>query len=138
METVRRLSKAIPGNVALIGFAGAPWTVATYMVAGQGTDDQGPARMLAYRDPVLFGQLIDMLVTATAEYLLDQVKSGIEIIQISDTWAGTLPEAEFGKWVVETTARLVTILRQKAPHIPIIGFARGWGKTWVLCPDNRG
>jgi uroporphyrinogen decarboxylase len=127
METVRRLSKALPDHVALIGFAGAPWTVATYMVAGQGTDDQGPARMLAYRDPVLFGQLIDMLVIATADYLLDQVKAGIEIIQIFDTWAGTLPDAEFDKWVVAPTARLVEILRRQAPHIPIIGFGRGAG-----------
>ncbi len=127
METVRRLSQALPAHVALIGFAGAPWTVATYMVAGQGTDDQGPARMMAYRQPELFGKLIDLLVQATADYLLAQVKAGAEIIQIFDTWAGSLPQAEFDKWVIAPTRKLVALLRQGAPGIPVIGFARGAG-----------
>ena len=127
IETVRRLSVALPPHITLIGFAGAPWTVATYMVAGQGTDDQAPARLMAYAQPDLFQKLIDLLVEATASYLLAQVAAGAEVIQIFDTWAGSLPEKEFTRWVIEPTKRLVALLKAKAPDVPIIGFPRGAG-----------
>ncbi len=127
METVRRVKAQLAPHVTMIGFAGAPWTVACYMIAGQGTDDQGPARMAAYRDPAFVSALIDLLIEATTEYLLDQVAAGAEVLQIFDTWAGSLPPLEFERWVVEPNRRLVAALKAKAPGIPVIGFARGAG-----------
>jgi uroporphyrinogen decarboxylase len=117
----------LPREVALIGFAGAPWTVATYMVEGGTSRDFHHTKLLMYRDPASFAVLIDRLVAATVEYLLAQVAAGAEIIQLFDTWAGVLPEAEFGRWVVQPTKRIVTALRARHPDLPIIGFPRGAG-----------
>ena len=102
-------------KVALIGFCGAPWTVATYMVAGQGTPDQAPARMMAYQHPDAFSKIIDALVENSIEYLLGQLKAGADALQIFDTWAGVLPPREFLRWSVEPTARIVAGVRKQVP-----------------------
>lgn len=126
-ETLRRLSKEIPEDTALIGFAGAPWTVATYMVGGKGSTDQAAARLLAYQDERAFSQLIDLLVDATAAYLIRQVECGAEALQLFDTWSGTLPKGEFKKWCVVPVAKIVKMVRAVHPDIPIIGFPKGAG-----------
>jgi uroporphyrinogen decarboxylase len=124
-ETLDRLKTALPDEVALIGFCGAPWTVASYMIAGRGTPDQAPARLFAYRHPKLFAALIDRLVDASAGYLVRQIEAGAEAVQIFDSWAGVLPPAEFERWCVEPIAALVAKVKAKAPHAPIIAFPRG-------------
>jgi uroporphyrinogen decarboxylase len=127
-ETVARLRQDLPDETALIGFCGAPWTVATYMVAGRGSPDQADARLWAYRDPVGFARLIDLLVEVSIDYLSMQADAGADALQIFDTWAGSLPPAEFDRWVVQPTARIVAAVRTKHPDVPIIGFPRGTGQ----------
>ena len=126
-ETVARLRQDLPRETALIGFCGAPWTVASYMVEGQGSPDQREARLWAYRDPVGFGRLIDLLVEASIEYLSGQVQAGADVLQIFDTWAGALPLREFEAWVVAPTRRMVSEVRGRHPEVPVIGFPRGAG-----------
>ena len=126
-ETVSRLAAALPDNVALIGFAGAPWTVATYMVEGKGSRDHAVVKQWAYGDPDGFGQLIELLVTATVEYLGKQVDAGAEAVQLFDTWAGALSETAFQRWCIEPVRQIAEQLRQKYPDLPIIGFPRGAG-----------
>jgi len=126
-ETVGRLSVEIPKQTTLIGFAGAPWTVATYMVEGKGSKDYARARTWAYGDPTGFGKLIDLLVQATSAYLIKQVEHGAEVIQLFDTWAGVLSESQFQRWVIEPTAEIVKLLNKACPGVPIIGFPRGAG-----------
>lgn len=126
-ETARCLSRALPSEVALIGFAGAPWTVATYMVEGGTSRSFHNVQLWAYRDPVGFAKLIDCLVDATIAYLSAQVAAGVEIVQLFDSWAGVLPEQGFKRWVVEPTRRIVDALRRDYPGLPIIGFPRGAG-----------
>jgi uroporphyrinogen decarboxylase len=127
-ETVARLRQDLPHDTALIGFCGAPWTVATYMVGGGGSPDQREARLWAYRDPAGFGRLVDMLVEASIEYLSMQAEAGADALQIFDTWAGSLAPAQFAAWVVAPTRRIVAALRTKHLHVPIIGFPRGAGQ----------
>lgn len=124
-ETVQRLRQDLPRETALIGFCGAPWTVATYMAEGRGSADQAAARKWAYRDPKSFGALIDVLVEASIEYLSGQVTAGADAIQLFDTWAGSLPPAELAAWVTKPTARIVAGLRQRHPGLPILTFPRG-------------
>ncbi|MFB9353323.1 uroporphyrinogen decarboxylase [Sneathiella chinensis] len=126
-ETVDRLSGSIPDHCTLIGFAGAPWTVATYMVEGRGSKDYVNIKKWMYSDPAGFSKLIDILVETTVEYLTKQVEAGAEIIQIFDTWAGVLPDNEFNTWVIQPTKRIVDSLRQRFPGLPIIGFPKGVG-----------
>jgi len=126
-EALRRVRGALAPEVALIGFCGAPWTVATYMVAGQGTPDQAPARMLAYRRPDAFAEIIDVLVENSIHYLLGQLDAGADALQIFDTWAGVLPPREFERWSIEPTRRIVQGVRAKVPGAKIIGFPRGAG-----------
>jgi uroporphyrinogen decarboxylase len=126
-EALRRVRATLAPDVTLIGFCGAPWTVATYMVAGQGTPDQAPARMLAYRDGEAFSKIIDALVANSIEYLLGQLKAGADCVQIFDTWAGVLPPREFLRWSVAPTARIVKGVRAHVPDAKIIGFPRGAG-----------
>ena len=126
-ETVRRLSRSLPPETTLIGFAGAPWTVATYMVAGRGTPDQAPARSWAYRDPEGFGELIDRITEATLHYLSAQIEAGAEAVKIFDSWAGTLAPREFEKWALAPARRIVEGLRARHGDIPVIGFPRGAG-----------
>jgi uroporphyrinogen decarboxylase len=127
-ETVARLRQDLPHATALIGFCGAPWTVATYMVAGKGTADQADARLWAYRDRVGFARLIAILVEASIDYLSLQAEAGADVLQIFDTWAGSLPPGEFEAWVVAPTARIVSAVRAAHPNVPVIGFPRGAGE----------
>jgi uroporphyrinogen decarboxylase len=126
-EAIRLVKQALPSDVALLGFCGAPWTVATYMVAGRGTPDQAPARTFAYEDPREFGRLIDRLVHASVEYLVRQLRAGVDAVQIFDTWAGTLPPGEFQRWCVEPIARIVRGVRAAVADAAVIGFPRGVG-----------
>jgi uroporphyrinogen decarboxylase len=126
-EALRRVRRELDPKIALIGFCGAPWTVATYMVAGQGTPDQAPARLMAYRHPDAFAKIIDAIVENSIEYLLGQLKAGADVLQIFDTWAGVLPPREFQRWSVEPTKRIVEGVRKRVPDAKIIGFPRGAG-----------
>ncbi len=126
-ETIARVREALSPAVALLGFCGAPWTVATYMIAGRGTVDQAPARLFAYRHPDVFGALIEMLIEASTAYLVRQFNAGVDAVQIFDTWAGILPTAEFRKWCIGPAARIVAKVRESIPGARIIGFPRGAG-----------
>jgi uroporphyrinogen decarboxylase len=126
-EALRRVRGELDPKIALIGFCGAPWTVATYMVAGRGTPDQAPARMMAYRHPAAFADIIDVLVENSIHYLVGQLKAGAEVLQIFDTWAGVLPPREFEQWSIEPTKRIVAGVRKQVPDAKIIGFPRGAG-----------
>jgi uroporphyrinogen decarboxylase len=126
-EALHRVRRDLDPKIALIGFCGAPWTVATYMVAGQGTPDQAPARMMAYKHPDIFAKIIDIIVENSITYLLEQLKAGADVLQIFDTWAGVLPPREFQRWSVEPTKRIVEGVRKQVPAAKIIGFPRGAG-----------
>jgi uroporphyrinogen decarboxylase len=126
-EALRRVRAELDPAITLIGFCGAPWTVASYMVAGRGTPDQGPARMMAYRHPEAFAAIIDTIVDNSITYLLGQLKAGADVLQIFDTWAGVLPAAEFQRWSVEPTKRIIAGVRAQVPDAKIIGFPRGAG-----------
>jgi len=134
-EAVRRVKASLPSNVALLGFCGAPWTVATYMIAGQGTADQAPARLMAYREPEAFARLIDILVDVSSGYLIEQLRAGADAVQIFDTWAGVLPPSEFARWCVAPTGRLIAKVRRAVPDAKIIGFPRGAGASLVSYLD---
>ena len=125
--TVARVAAALPPQTTFLGFAGSPWTVATYMVAGQGSKDQGPARRLAYADPVRFGAIIDAIVAATVTYLSGQIRAGVHAVQLFDSWAGSLSPAQFERWVIAPTVAIVDQLRALHPQVPIIGFPKGAG-----------
>ena len=127
LETVARLKQDLPRATPLIGFCGAPWTVASYMIAGRGTPDQAPARVFAYRHPALFGRIVDKLVAASIDYLAAQVDAGADAIQIFDTWAGVLPAGEFERWCVRPIATIVAGVRARHPRVPSSGCARGSG-----------
>jgi uroporphyrinogen decarboxylase len=124
-ETISRVKGELPPSVAFIGFCGAPWTVATYMIAGAGTSDQAPARLFAYRFPEAFAELVDILVAASASYLIRQFAAGVEAVQIFDTWAGILPTGEFERWCINPCARIIERVRKEIPDAKIIGFPRG-------------
>ncbi len=126
-ETVESVVAELPPNVPLIGFCGAPWTVATYMVEGGGSKDQAAARLLSYRDPASFQRLIDLLVDSSADYLVRQVRAGARALQIFDSWAGSLPEDAFDRWCIAPTKRLVERVKAEVPGTPVIGFPRGAG-----------
>jgi uroporphyrinogen decarboxylase len=126
-ETIARVRQDLPPTVTLLGFCGAPWTLATYMIAGCGTADQSPARLFAYRHPDAFAKLVDTLVEASASYLIRQFAAGVDAVQIFDTWAGVLPVGEFDKWCIQPTARIVEKVRSTLPDAKIIGFPRGAG-----------
>lgn len=124
-ETVARVKSALNEQTTLIGFCGAPWTVATYMVAGEATPDQAPARLFALRDPASFTRLIDVLVQGSIEYLVGQLKAGADVVQIFDTWAGVLGPDQFERWCIEPTRAIVAGVRAQVPDAKIIGFPRG-------------
>jgi uroporphyrinogen decarboxylase len=126
-EAIGLVRRDLPETVALLGFCGAPWTVATYMAAGRGGDDQVAARLFAYRDPRGFGELIDRLVAASIDYLVRQFTAGVDAVQIFDTWAGALPPAQFVRWCIEPTQRIIAGIRAKVPDAKIIAFPRGAG-----------
>lgn len=124
-ETVRQVKTLLDDKTALIGFCGAPWTVATYIVAGQATPDQAPARLFAHRDPENFSRLIDRLVDASIEYLVGQLQAGADCVQIFDTWAGVLGPEQFDRWCIVPTQKIVEGVRRHVPRAKIIGFPRG-------------
>mgnify|MGYP002632703061 CR=1 FL=1 len=123
-ETIRRLKVTLPQEVTLLGFAGAPWTIATYMVEGAGSKDHGAAKSWGYSDPIGFKALLDLIVEATAEYLIAQIEAGVDAVQIFDSWAGGLSETTFNTWVIEPTREIVNRIKAKYPNTPIIGFPR--------------
>jgi len=125
METVKGVRAALPGNVALIGFAGSPWTVATYMIEGRGGSDFAEIRKMAWADPGLFGAILDQLTEATTAYLIAQIDAGAEALQLFDTWAGSVPAPLFQRAVIQPAAAIVRAVKAHAPHIPVIGFPRG-------------
>jgi uroporphyrinogen decarboxylase len=126
-ETVRRVRAELPDRVALIGFAGAPWTVATYMVEGGTSRDFHRVKTWAYRDPSGFMALVERVTAATFDFLALQIEAGVEVVQLFDSWAGTLSPDGFERWVVEPTKRVVAALKKRFPQVPIIGFPRGAG-----------
>ena len=125
--TVRRVRAALPSGVTFLGFAGSPWTVATYMVAGQGSREQSEARRMAYRDPTAFQAIIDAIVDATIDYLSGQIVAGVDAVQLFDSWSGSLSPAQFERWVIAPTVRIVERLRVLHPDVPVIGFPKGAG-----------
>jgi uroporphyrinogen decarboxylase len=125
--TVRRVAAALPAHTTLLGFAGSPWTVATYMVAGQGSKDQAAARALAYGDPQGFAAIIAVIIDATVEYLSGQISAGVDAVQLFESWAGSLSPAQFERWVIAPNAEIVRRLRALHPDTPIIGFPKGAG-----------
>jgi uroporphyrinogen decarboxylase len=123
-ETVRILRRELPAETTLIGFAGAPWTVATYMIAGRGTPDQGPAHALKAGNPAAFEALIDRITDATVEYLSMQVQAGAEVVKLFDSWAGSLKGQDFTDFAVKPAARIIAALKARHPGLPIIAFPR--------------
>jgi len=126
-ETIKRVKADLSPQVALLGFCGAPWTVASYMIAGRGTPDQEPARLFAYGNPEAFAALVEKLVDASASYLTEQLRAGVDAVQIFDTWAGVLPPGEFRRWSLEPTQRIIAKVRRQVPGAKVIGFPRGVG-----------
>jgi uroporphyrinogen decarboxylase len=137
-QTVRQLRASLAPEVALIGFAGSPWTVATYMVEGGSSKEFLAVKQMAFGDPELFQRLIDLLVDASFDYLLGQIDHGAQLLQLFDSWAGVLPEAEFERWVVEPTRKLVTRLKAARPGVKIIGFPKGAGVLAELYAERTG
>lgn len=137
-ETVRQVRAQIPAETTFLGFAGSPWTVATYMVAGAGSKDHGAARRLAYTDPVRFGTIIDAIVETTVTYLDGQIKAGVDAVQLFDSWAGSLSPAQFNRWVIAPNAQIVRRLKAIHPDIPIIGFPKGAGAKLVDYAEGTG
>jgi uroporphyrinogen decarboxylase len=126
-RTVRIVAAQVPAHATFLGFAGSPWTVATYMVAGQGSRDQGETRRFAYRDAQAFGEIVAAIVALTVDYLSGQIEAGVEAVQLFDSWAGSLSPAQFERWVIQPTAAIVQALRDRHPGVPIIGFPKGAG-----------
>ncbi|WP_338242041.1 uroporphyrinogen decarboxylase [Aurantiacibacter hainanensis] len=126
-RTVALVKDRLGPQTTLLGFAGSPWTVATYMVAGQGSKDQGAARSLAYHDPQGFGSLIEAIETASIEYLIGQIDAGAEAVQLFDSWAGSLSPSQFEKWVIAPNARIAAAIHEARPGTPVIGFPKGAG-----------
>lgn len=126
-RTVEKVKAALPAETTLLGFAGSPWTVATYMVAGQGSREQSEARTYAYRDPAGFAAIIDAIAAASVDYLSGQIEAGVEAVQLFDSWSGSLAPDQFERWVIAPTARIVSGLKQRHPETPIIGFPKGAG-----------
>ncbi|MBS0482045.1 MAG: uroporphyrinogen decarboxylase [Proteobacteria bacterium] len=127
-QTVRQVRSQLPGDKTLLGFAGSPWTIATYMVNGEGSRDQFETRAMAYRDPAAFQAIIDAIVAVTVDYLGGQILAGAEAVQLFDSWAGSLAPAEFERWVIAPNARIVSALHQRFPDVPVIGFPKGAGE----------
>jgi len=123
-ETLRRTRVALPAETSLLGFAGAPWTLATYMAAGRGGDEQKAAKLWGYRDPKSFGALLDVLGDCVAAHLIAQIDAGADAVQIFDSWASGLPADMFERWVIAPTKRIVKIVRAAKPDAKIIGFPR--------------
>jgi uroporphyrinogen decarboxylase len=125
--TVRRVAGALAPETTFLGFAGSPWTVATYMVAGQGSKEQADTRRMAYRDPDAFAAIIDSIAAMTVDYLSAQIEAGVDAVQLFDSWSGSLSPAQFERWVIQPTQQIVKALKARHPAVPIIGFPKGSG-----------
>ncbi len=130
-ETLGLVKPELPSDVTLIGFAGAPWTVATYMIAGRGTKDQGPAHALKHENPAIFDALIDRITAATVEYLSAQIDAGAEVVKLFDSWAGSLKGADFHRYALEPAKRIISELKARHPGTPVIAFPREAGENYV-------
>jgi uroporphyrinogen decarboxylase len=137
-ETVRLVAAKLAPETTFLGFAGSPWTVATYMIAGQGSKEQAEARRYAYRDPEAFQAIIDAITDLTVIYLSGQIKSGVDAVQLFDSWSGSLSPAQFEKWVIAPTIKIVTKLRALHPTVPIIGFPKGAGGKLIAYGRETG
>jgi uroporphyrinogen decarboxylase len=138
IDTVRKVSAALPAETTFLGFAGSPWTVATYMVHGQGSKDQAEARRMAHAEPERFGALIDAIIAATVDYLGDQMDAGVDAVQLFDSWAGSLSPAQFEKWVIAPNAEIVRRLKARNPNAVIIGFPKGAGGKLAAYAEGTG
>lgn len=127
IETVRQVAATLPPKTTFLGFAGSPWTVATYMVAGQGSKEQAETRRFAYRDPAAFEEIINAIADATVTYLIDQIDAGVEAVQLFDSWSGSLSPAQFERWVIVPTVRIISKLKAARPNAVVIGFPKGAG-----------
>ena len=137
-ETVRKVRAALPVDKTMLGFAGSPWTVATYMVAGEGSRDQHETRAMAYRDVAAFQAIIDAAEEVTVEYLAGQIEAGAEAVQLFDSWAGSLAPAQFEKWVIAPNAAIVSAVKARYPQVPIIGFPKGSGEKLAAYARETG
>ncbi|MGZ8311388.1 MAG: uroporphyrinogen decarboxylase [Allosphingosinicella sp.] len=126
-RTVEKVASRLPPETTFLGFAGSPWTVATYMVTGQGSRDQSESRGVAYADPAAFGAIIAAITDMTVEYLCGQIEAGVEAVQLFDSWAGSVAPAQFEQWVIAPTARIVAAVKARHPGVPVIGFPKGAG-----------
>ncbi|RIV86549.1 uroporphyrinogen decarboxylase [Aurantiacibacter zhengii] len=136
--TVSRVKERLGPETTLLGFAGSPWTVATYMVAGQGSKDHHAARKLAYRDPQAFASLIGAIEAATIEYLIGQIDAGAEAVQLFDSWAGSLSPSQFEQWVIAPNARITAAVHEARPGVPVIGFPKGAGAKLIAYANETG
>jgi uroporphyrinogen decarboxylase len=137
-ETVRQVKASLPPETTFLGFAGSPWTVATYMVAGQGSKEQAGARRMAYRDPQAFGAIIDAIAEQSVAYLSGQITAGVDAVQLFDSWSGSLSPAQFERWVIEPTRAIVGQLKARHPETPIIGFPKGAGGKLIAYARETG
>jgi len=137
-ETVAKVKTGLGTGRTLLGFAGSPWTVATYMVAGKGSRDQQETRQFAYRDPAAFQAIIDAIAGVTVDYLAGQVAAGAEAVQLFDSWAGTLAPRQFERWVIAPNAAIISVLRKRFPDLPIIGFPKGAGEKLIAYASETG
>ena len=126
-ETIKRVAASLPAPTTFLGFAGSPWTIATYMVAGKGSKDQAAARTMAYQDEGAFAAVINAVVIMTVDYLCQQIEAGVEAVQLFDSWAGSLSPAQFERWVIAPNAAIVAAVKARHPNAPIIGFPKGAG-----------
>lgn len=137
-ETVKLVRAQLPADKTMLGFAGSPWTIATYMVNGEGSRDQHETRAMAYRDPVAFQAIIDAIVTVTVDYLVGQIAAGAEAVQLFDSWAGSLAPAEFERWVIAPNAAIVSAIKTRCPDVPVIGFPKGAGEKLAAYARETG
>ncbi|THD37498.1 MAG: uroporphyrinogen decarboxylase [Sphingomonas sp.] len=137
-ETVRRVAAELSPETTFLGFAGSPWTVATYMVAGHGSRDQGETRRFAYRDPAAFRHIVEAIVDLTVEYLAKQIDCGVQAVQLFDSWAGSLSPAQFEQWVIAPNARIIATLKERHPDTPVIGFPKGAGGKLAAYANETG
>jgi uroporphyrinogen decarboxylase len=137
-ETVRLVRAGLPADKTMLGFAGSPWTVATYMVNGEGSRDQHDTRAYAYRDRAAFQEIIDAIIAVTVDYLAGQIAAGAEAVQLFDSWSGSLAPAEFERWVIAPNAAIVRQVKARFPNVPVIGFPKGAGEKLAAYARETG
>ena len=137
-ETLSLIKASLPSETALIGFAGAPWTIATYMIEGGSSKDFAKTKLWSFKDPDSFEELLNLIADSTADYLIAQVEAGAEAVQIFDSWASVLPEAYFDRWIIAANKRLIHKFKMKCPNTPVIGFPRGAGLKYIDYIDETG